>query len=200
MTTPLFPSVIAWNVLDGGTDAQDGNNYPGPALQDYAAAVVGAGGAVRARYAGAPGTKTAIGSSDPADFEETTVGTIAIPAGTLSAPGLLRISNFWEYTSGAASTKNMITRINGVSVNAPSTSTSGNQCSLFEHHIEIITATSELVFPSTQIGTNSTSAPTSLNLDIEDEWVITFSARWSDTATDPTAGNVITLLGARVTY
>ncbi len=44
MTTPLFPSVIAWNVLDGGTDAQDGNNYPGPALQDYAAAVVvGAG-------------------------------------------------------------------------------------------------------------------------------------------------------------
>ena len=42
MTTPLFPSVIAWNVLDGGTDAQDGNNYPGPALQDYAAAVVGA--------------------------------------------------------------------------------------------------------------------------------------------------------------
>jgi hypothetical protein len=44
MTTPLFPSVIAWNVLDGGTDAQDGNNYPGPALQDYAAAVVGAAG------------------------------------------------------------------------------------------------------------------------------------------------------------
>ena len=43
MTTPLFPSVIAWNLLDGGTDAQDGNNYPGPALQDYAAAVVGAG-------------------------------------------------------------------------------------------------------------------------------------------------------------
>ncbi len=42
MTTPLFPSVIAWNVLDGGTNAQDGNNYPGPALQDYAAAVVGA--------------------------------------------------------------------------------------------------------------------------------------------------------------
>ncbi len=42
MTTPLFPSVIAWNVLDGGTDAQDGNNYPGPALQEYAAAVVGA--------------------------------------------------------------------------------------------------------------------------------------------------------------
>lgn len=42
MTTPLFPSVIAWNVLDGGTDAQDGNNYPGPLLQDYAAAVVGA--------------------------------------------------------------------------------------------------------------------------------------------------------------
>jgi hypothetical protein len=44
MTTPLFPSVIAWNVLDGGTDAQDGNAYPGPALQDYAAAVVGAAG------------------------------------------------------------------------------------------------------------------------------------------------------------
>ncbi len=44
MTTPLFPSVIAWNVLDGGTDAQDGNNYPGPALQDYADAVVGAAG------------------------------------------------------------------------------------------------------------------------------------------------------------
>jgi len=43
MTTPLFPSVIGWNLLDGGTDAQDGNNYPGPALQDYAAAVVGAG-------------------------------------------------------------------------------------------------------------------------------------------------------------
>ena len=42
MTTPLFPSVIAWNVLDGGTDAQDGNAYPGPFLQDYAAAVVGA--------------------------------------------------------------------------------------------------------------------------------------------------------------
>jgi hypothetical protein len=37
MTTPLFPSVIGWNLLDGGTDAQDGNNYPGPALQDYAA-------------------------------------------------------------------------------------------------------------------------------------------------------------------
>jgi hypothetical protein len=44
MTTPLFPSVIAWNVLDGGTDAQDGNSYPGPLLQDYAAAVVGAAG------------------------------------------------------------------------------------------------------------------------------------------------------------
>ena len=44
MTTPLFPSVIAWNLLDGGTDAQDGNSYPGPALQDYAAAVVGAAG------------------------------------------------------------------------------------------------------------------------------------------------------------
>ena len=165
-----------------------------------AAAVVGAAGGVRARYAEAPGTKTAIGSSDPADFEETIVGTITIPAGTLSAPGILRISNFWQYTGSAASTKNMITRINGVSVNSPSTATSGNQCSLFEHHIEIITATSELVFPSTQIGTNSTSAPTSLNLDVEDEWVITFSARWSDTATDPTAGNVITLLGARVTY
>lgn len=47
MTTPLFPSVIAWNVLDGGTDAQDGNAYPGPALQDYAAAVVGAAGSQR---------------------------------------------------------------------------------------------------------------------------------------------------------
>ncbi len=47
MTTPLFPSVIAWNVLDGGTDAQDGNAYPGPALQDYAAAVVGAAGLAR---------------------------------------------------------------------------------------------------------------------------------------------------------
>jgi len=44
MTTPLFPSVIGHNVLDGGTDAQDGNNYPGPLLQDYAAAVVGAAG------------------------------------------------------------------------------------------------------------------------------------------------------------
>jgi hypothetical protein len=42
MTTPLFPSVIGWNLLDGGTDAQDGNAYPGPALQDWAAAVVGA--------------------------------------------------------------------------------------------------------------------------------------------------------------
>ncbi len=42
MTTPLFPSVIGWNLLDGGTDAQDGNNYPGPALQDYAVAVVAA--------------------------------------------------------------------------------------------------------------------------------------------------------------
>ncbi len=42
MTTPLFPSVIGHNVLDGGTDAQDGNNYPGPLLQEYAAAVVGA--------------------------------------------------------------------------------------------------------------------------------------------------------------
>ncbi len=42
MTTPLFPSVIGWNLLDGGTDAQDGNNYPGPLLQEYAAAVVGA--------------------------------------------------------------------------------------------------------------------------------------------------------------
>ena len=42
MTTPLFPSVIGHNVLDGGTDAQDGNAYPGPLLQEYAAAVVGA--------------------------------------------------------------------------------------------------------------------------------------------------------------
>jgi hypothetical protein len=42
MTTPLFPSVIAWNLLDGGTDAQDGNNYPGPALSDYAATVLSA--------------------------------------------------------------------------------------------------------------------------------------------------------------
>jgi len=44
MTTPLFPSVIAWNLLDGGTDAQDGNNYPGPLLQNHAAAVVGSVG------------------------------------------------------------------------------------------------------------------------------------------------------------
>ena len=44
MTTPLFPNVIGWNLLDGGTDAQDGNNYPGPLLQEYAAAVVGAAG------------------------------------------------------------------------------------------------------------------------------------------------------------
>jgi len=36
--------VIGHNVLDGGTDAQDGNNYPGPNLQEYAAAVVGAAG------------------------------------------------------------------------------------------------------------------------------------------------------------
>lgn len=43
MTTPIFPSVIGHNLLDGGTDAQDGNNYPGPLLQEYAAAVVGAG-------------------------------------------------------------------------------------------------------------------------------------------------------------
>ena len=47
MTTPLFPSVIGHNVLDGGTDAQDGNAYPGPLLQEYAAAVVGAAGNVR---------------------------------------------------------------------------------------------------------------------------------------------------------
>jgi hypothetical protein len=40
MTTPLFPSVIAWNLLDGGTDAQDGNNYPGPLLQEYATTVL----------------------------------------------------------------------------------------------------------------------------------------------------------------
>jgi len=48
MTTPLFPSVIGHNVLDGGTDAQDGNDYPGPALQDWAAAVVGAAGSIGA--------------------------------------------------------------------------------------------------------------------------------------------------------
>ncbi|MCQ4051619.1 hypothetical protein FK514_25410, partial [Klebsiella pneumoniae] len=42
MTTPIFPSVIGHNLLDGGTDAQDGNNYPGPLLSEYAAAVVGA--------------------------------------------------------------------------------------------------------------------------------------------------------------
>lgn len=42
MTTPIFPSVIGHNLLDGGTDAQDGNRYPGPLLQEYAAAVVGA--------------------------------------------------------------------------------------------------------------------------------------------------------------
>lgn len=45
MTTPIFPSVIGHNLLDGGTDAQDGNDYPGPLLQDYAAALVGAAGA-----------------------------------------------------------------------------------------------------------------------------------------------------------
>lgn len=43
MTTPIFPSVIGHNLLDGGTDAQDGNSYPGPMLQEFAAAVVGAG-------------------------------------------------------------------------------------------------------------------------------------------------------------
>lgn len=43
MTTPIFPSVIGHNLLDGGTDAQDGNSYPGPLLSEYAAAVVGAG-------------------------------------------------------------------------------------------------------------------------------------------------------------
>jgi len=42
MTTPIFPSVIGHNLLDGGTDAQDGNAYPGPLLQEYAASVVGA--------------------------------------------------------------------------------------------------------------------------------------------------------------
>lgn len=46
MTTPIFPSVIGHNLLDGGTDAQDGNRYPGPLLQEYAAAVVGAAGRV----------------------------------------------------------------------------------------------------------------------------------------------------------
>jgi len=43
MTTPLFPSVIGHNLLDGGTDAQDNNAYPGPFLQDWAAAVSVAG-------------------------------------------------------------------------------------------------------------------------------------------------------------
>jgi lysophospholipase L1-like esterase len=44
MSTPLFPSVIGHNVLDGGTDAQDGNAYPGPYLQDWAVTVANAAG------------------------------------------------------------------------------------------------------------------------------------------------------------
>ena len=47
MTTPIFPSVIGHNLLDGGTDAQDGNNYPGPLLSEYAAAVAGSAGSPR---------------------------------------------------------------------------------------------------------------------------------------------------------
>ena len=80
MTTPLFPSVIAWNVLDGGTDAQDGNNYPGPALQDYAAAVVGAGLGKRILFQGVANTYT----EDAAAFNDALLDSI-LAANTTTA-------------------------------------------------------------------------------------------------------------------
>jgi len=64
MTTPLFPSVIGWNLLDGGTDAQDGNAFPGPNLQDYAATVVGASG-IPFRQALRAGSSQAVSVRNP---------------------------------------------------------------------------------------------------------------------------------------
>ncbi len=84
MTTPLFPSVIAWNVLDGGTDAQDGNSYPGPALQDYAAAVVGAGGGKW------PGYRTVLFGDSMTDTYET----VSVPSSVAynSATGVATVT------------------------------------------------------------------------------------------------------------
>ena len=105
MTTPLFPSVIAWNVLDGGTDAQDGNAYPGPLLQEYAAAVVGAAGVV---------------STVPADLlvspSTTTTGDgiSALTPYEIAAPGTYtKVRLYWRNISAASD------RVLYIAANAP---------------------------------------------------------------------------------
>ena len=84
MTTPLFPSVIGHNVLDGGTDAQDGNNYPGPLLQDYAAAVVGAG----VVGSGAIVTNTPAQNTTAINDILTREGVVYLPRGTIEVAKL----------------------------------------------------------------------------------------------------------------
>jgi len=86
MTTPLFPSVIGHNLLDGGTDAQDNNAYPGPFLQDYAAAVVGAayeagmgGRTTPVRVATFGDSTAAVGTIVSPDNQDTTVYTAPFP-------------------------------------------------------------------------------------------------------------------------
>lgn len=105
MTTPLFPSVIGHNVLDGGTDAQDGNNYPGPLLQEYAAAVVGAAGVV---------------STSPADLlvspSTTTTGDgiSALTPYEIAAPGTYtKVRLYWRNISAASD------RVLYIAANAP---------------------------------------------------------------------------------
>ncbi|MDY0072499.1 MAG: hypothetical protein RBR77_07595 [Thauera sp.] len=105
MTTPIFPSVIGHNLLDGGTDAQDGNNYPGPLLQEYAAAVVGAAGVV---------------STVPSDIligPSTTTTGDGISAFTpyeIAAPGTYRKARlYWRNISAASD------RVLYVAANAP---------------------------------------------------------------------------------
>lgn len=61
MTTPIFPSVIGHNLLDGGTDAQDGNNYPGPDLREFASATALSGTTMQAKKLSNVLTKSFIG-------------------------------------------------------------------------------------------------------------------------------------------
>lgn len=144
-------------------------------------------------------SKVAVGSSDAQDFVETVLHTAKIPGGLCGPNSRVHIYHNWRYTGGAASTKNFIVRANGQSIAAITTATAANQASQFV--TEIILRDSliaQSVYNSTQFGTNSANAYIDLAEDFSADVTLTIAARWTDTATDPVAGNLITCIGATV--
>lgn len=144
-------------------------------------------------------SKVAVGSSDAQDFVETILHTATISGGLCGPNSRIHIYHNWKYTSGAASTKNFVVRANGQSIAAITTATAANQASQFV--TEIILRDSliaQSVYNSTQFGTNSANAYIDLAEDFSADVTLTIAARWTDTATDPAAGNLITCIGATV--